>query len=72
MATQMRARNRTKRRFEKILEQTSNLCREFSANVFAPQMVTKGRDFFELFLSSACRIFGPDTRAATKMVWNFL
>jgi len=49
MATQMRVRNCTKRRFEKILEQTTNLCREFSANVFARQMVTKGRDFFELF-----------------------
>ena len=50
METKYSARNCRKCRFEKIFEQTSNLCREFPANILARQAVGKRRDFSELFL----------------------
>src|ERR1700722_1626418 len=49
MATQTPARNCGKRRFEKVFEQISNLCRKFPANIFARQMVRMGAIFFEQF-----------------------
>jgi hypothetical protein len=68
MATQTRARNCGKRRFEKIVEQTAKTFREIPANIFVRQTVRKKAIFPNYFLIQRASKIRAHAHGSTDMV----